>query len=414
VNSASSVPLGGGQVSLAFERPESVDALLESVARHVAESHAIYPQGGRTALEYGGVPARPGVAIDTTALTRVIEYPAADMTITVEAGITIAALAAILKAKGQRLTIDVPHPDQATLGGVYATNCSGPRRFGAGRPRDQIIGVSFATSEGKLVKGGGRVVKNVAGYDFPKLLTGSMGCLGILTQLSVKVRPIPESSALVVIPLGSLDDAEKALATLNVSVTRPIAVELLNHEAAAITGVDLPASDWVLVVGYEDNPTSVDWQLDRIPGELGVARNSIALFRDAEASPLWDRLTGFQEETPGAFSVVANVKPSTVASFCRLLAETPHAIQSHAGNGIVRAHGLEDCPREGAGSRLDRLRAEAVRRGGNLVITRRPIEWKSDLPIWGRPGGDWPVMERVRKALDPTGSMNPGRFLGMM
>jgi glycolate oxidase FAD binding subunit len=414
VNSSSSVPLGGGQASRAFERPESVDSLRESVARHVSESNAIYPQGGRTALDYGGVPARPGVAIDTTALTRVIEYPAADMTITVESGITIAALAEILKAEGQRLTIDVPHPDRTTLGGVYATNCSGPRRFGVGRPRDQIIGVSFVTSEGKLVKGGGRVVKNVAGYDFPKLLTGSMGCLGVLTQLSVKVRPIPESSALVWIPLDLLEDADKALATLNVSVTRPIAVELLNRQAAEAIGIDLPTSEWVLVVGYEDNPNSVNWQLERIPGELGVALDSIAILRDAAASPLWERLVAFQDEASGTVSIVANVRPSAVARFCHVLSEAPYAIQCHAGNGIVRAHGLADCSRDEARGRLDRLRREAVGHGGNLVVVRCPADWKSDLPIWGEPRGDWPVMEQVRKALDPTGSMNPGRFLGMM
>jgi len=414
VNSASSVPLGGGQTSRGVERPESVDALRESIARHVAERNAIYPLGGRTALEHGGVPARPGVAIDTTALTRVIEYPAADMTITVEAGITIAALAEILKTQGQRLTIDVPCPDLATLGGVYATNCSGPRRFGAGRPRDQIIGVSFVTSEAALVKGGGRVVKNVAGYDFPKLLTGSMGCLGVLAQLSVKVRPIPESSALVWLPFAALDAAENALATLNVSATRPIAVELLNRQAAESLGGDLPVGEWVLVIGFEDNPNSVSWQLEQIPGELGISPGSAAVLRDAEASPLWERLTGFQVETPGPLSIVANLRPSAVAPFCQMLAETPHAIQSHAGNGIVRAHLLEDCTLDEAGARLDRLRREAVRRGGNLVISRCPADWKSTLPIWGEPRSDWPMMEQVRKALDPTGSMNPGRFLGMM
>jgi glycolate oxidase FAD binding subunit len=283
-----------------------------------------------------------------------------------------------------------------------------------GRPRDQIIGVSFVTSEGKLIKGGGRVVKNVAGYDFPKLLTGSMGCLGVLTQLSVKVRPIPESSALVWIPFDLLEDADKALATLNVSVTRPIAVELLNRQAAEAIGIDLPASEWVLVVGYEDNPNSVNWQLERIPGELGVALGSIAILRDAAASPLWERLIAFQDEAPGTVSIVANVRPSAVARFCRVLCEAPHAIQSHAGNGIVRAHGLADCSRDEARERLERLRREAVGHGGNLVIVRCPTDWKSDSPIWGEPRGDWSVMEQVRKALDPTGTMNPGRFLGMM
>src|SRR6185312_5868323 len=124
-------------------------------------------------------------------------YPAADMTITVEAGITLAALGAVLAEQHQRLQIDAPDPDRATLGGVFATNTRGPRSFGLGRPRDQIIGVAFVTSDGELVKGGGRVVKNVAGYDFPRLLTGSLGTLGIIAQMTLKVRPMPEASELV-------------------------------------------------------------------------------------------------------------------------------------------------------------------------------------------------------------------------
>ena len=106
-------------------------------------------------------------------LDRLIDYPSADMTITVQAGMTISTLRGMLGAQHQRLLIDAPEPDRATLGGIFATNTTGPRRYGCGRPRDQVVGISFVTSEGAVVKGGGRVVKNVAGYDFPRLLTGS-------------------------------------------------------------------------------------------------------------------------------------------------------------------------------------------------------------------------------------------------
>ena len=173
-----------------------------------------------------------------------IDYPAADMTITVEAGMTLAALRAVLAEKGQRLLVDAPQPDRATLGGIFATNTSGPRRFGAGRPRDQIIGVSFVTSDGALVKGGGRVVKNVAGYDFPKLLTGSIGTLGIITQMTLKVRPIPEASALVWVPMPDVEALGPTLDRLNTSATRPIALELLNPTGARLVGeaLGLPTS----------------------------------------------------------------------------------------------------------------------------------------------------------------------------
>ena len=224
--------LGDGRFASFTDRPESLDALRQAVVARVEQGWAIYPQGGGTALDYGGIPRVPGVAIDTRALDRVIDYPAADMTITVEAGITMAALRSVLAEEQQRLLVDAPQADRATLGGVYATNTSGPRRFGAGRPRDQIIGVSFVTSDGALVKGGGRVVKNVAGYDFPKLLTGSLGTLGILTQLTLKVRPIPEASALAWATFAKPDDLAGVLERLNTSATRPMAIELLNQAAA--------------------------------------------------------------------------------------------------------------------------------------------------------------------------------------
>ena len=240
------VPAGGsigdGRSALADFRPEDVEPLRELVREQVAQGRSIYPRGGGTALDYGGIPRRPGVAIDTRSINRLIDYPFADMTITVQAGMTLSALRAILAEQRQRVLVDAPEPDRATLGGIYATNTTGSRRFGAGRPRDQIIGVSFVTSDGAEVKGGGRVVKNVAGYDFPKLLTGSMGTLGIITQLTLKVRPIPEASAIAWLPLTGPIAAAEQLERLNTSATRPIALDLLNATAARAIGQELGLS----------------------------------------------------------------------------------------------------------------------------------------------------------------------------
>src|SRR5262249_49768069 len=200
---------------------------------------------------------------------------------------------AILAEHHQRVLIDAPHPDRATLGGIYATNTTGSRRYGAGRPRDPIIGVSFVTSEGAVVKGGGRVVKNVAGYDFPKLLTGSMGTLGIITQVTLKVRPIPEASAIVWAPFPGGKPLSDALDQLNTSGTRPIALDWLNPSAARTIGrgLDLPGDGAVLVLGFEDNVESVRWQIDRLRAELG--RTDLTVVEGDRAASLWDALTGF-------------------------------------------------------------------------------------------------------------------------
>lgn len=404
--------LGDGRFASASDRPETVEALRQTVIDRVAQGHAVYPQGGRTTLDFGGIPRSPGVAIDTTALDRIVDYPAADMTITVEAGVTMAAIQSVLAGQNQRLLIDAPHADRATIGGVYATNTCGPRRFGAGRPRDQIIGVSFVTSDGASVKGGGRVVKNVAGYDFPRLLTGSLGTLGVITQLTLKVRPRPEASAIVWVPFTSADAVGLALDRLNTSGTRPIALEMLNPSAARHVGapIGLPSDAWVLAVGFEDNTPSVAWQIDRLLTELGM---TTAVTREGiEAEPLWSALTEFQVAELGPVCVVASLRPSSVLGFAKRFDPERWALQSHAGNGIVRAHATGTPDLEVLTPEIDRLRAEAVRDGGNLTLSRCPTAWKERLKVWGEPQPDWAVCEKVKRALDPLGVMNPGRFVG--
>ncbi len=309
------------------------------------------------------------------------------------------------------MLVDAPHPDRATLGGIYATNTTGPRRFGAGRPRDQIIGVSFVTSEGVVVKGGGRVVKNVAGYDFPKLLTGSMGTLGIITQLTLKIRPIPEASAIAWVPWIHPDRLATAIDGFNLSGTRPIALELLNRRAAATVGqsLGLPADHAVLAIGLEDNAESVRWQIDRLKAELG--RTDLVVVEGEPSALLWESLNGFQASSIGPISFVANLRPSSVAAFVAGLDPDRWSVQAHAGNGIVRAHGLDEWTRDAAVQQIDPLRRRAVADGGNLIVSRCPTEWKESLRVWGEPRADWAIAERVRAALDPHGSMNPGRFV---
>lgn len=403
--------LGDGRSASATDRPDTVDALRHTVLERVAQGHALYPQGGGTALDYGGTPRQPGVAVDTRSLNRVIDYPAADMTITVEAGMTLGALRSVLAGERQRLLIDAPHPDRATLGGVYATNTCGSRRFGAGRPRDQILGVSFVTADGALVKGGGRVVKNVAGYDFPRLLTGSLGTLGIITQMTLKVRPIPESSALVWVPFSTVDSLALALDRLNTSGTRPIALDVFNPSGARLAGepFGLPSSEWVLAVGFEDNSESVAWQVDRLMIELG--RTNVVIREGADAEPLWTALNEFQASEVGPLSFMANVRPSSVIALTRDLDPSLWAIQAHAGNGIVYGHALGDAGLAALAPEIDRLRAAAVADGGNLVLPRCPVDWKERLRVWGEPRADWAMAERVKQALDPRGVMNPGRFV---
>src|SRR5262249_48147262 len=155
-----------------------------------------------TLLDFGLPPDRPGVGVDVRAFTQVIDYPARDMTVTVQAGITLAKLGELLATENQRLPIDVPQAARATLGGTLATNVSGPRRYGFGTLRDYVIGISVVNDEGHEIKAGGRVVKNVAGYDLCKLYIGSLGTLGIIMQVTLKLKPRPEEQVMILAGAG--------------------------------------------------------------------------------------------------------------------------------------------------------------------------------------------------------------------
>ncbi|WP_337176397.1 FAD-binding oxidoreductase [Paludisphaera sp.] len=407
---ADSAPLGDGRSASAVHRPTTVDELCDAVRAEAALSGAVYPQGGRTGLDFGLPPARPGAAVDLTGLAEVVDYPHADMTITVRAGMTVAALRTILGEHNQRLQFEVPRADRATIGGALATGVFGPRRFALGRPRDSIIGVSFVTAAGVEVKGGGRVVKNVAGYDFPKLLTGSLGSLGIITQATLTVRPKPAASALIWLAADSPTPLDAHVAALNTSSIRPTAVEMLNPSASRAIGepLGIKGGSWTLVVGIEGAAAPVAWQVDQFRREVG---RDFEVSRDAEADPLWSSLVEFQaEDAPLACS--ASMRPSRVAAFLAALPPDRWATQAHAGDGVVHMRGLGEWTEGEAATAVDSARAAAVAGGGNLVVARCPTAWKPRLRVWGEPRGDWTLGRKIKAALDPGALMNPGRFAG--
>ncbi|MDG3003845.1 FAD-binding oxidoreductase [Paludisphaera mucosa] len=409
--SPGSGPLGDGRCATAVHRPATVDELCEAVRSEAASGGAVYPQGGRSALDYGGTPARPGAAVDVSGLDQVVDYPHADMTITVQAGMTVAALQGVLAEKQQRLLFDVPGGDRATLGGALATGVCGPRRYGLGRPRDSIIGVSFVTSNGVEVKGGGRVVKNVAGYDFPKLLTGSLGTLGVITQATLKVRPLPGASALIWLRADRPEQLDAWLAAFHASAVRPVAIEFLNPSAAAIVGepAGLDGRSWTLVVGIEDDEKSVAWQVDQFRREVA---SEFDVLRDEATRPIWASLTAFQVAAPGPLACTASLRPSRVAAFLAGMPADRWALQAHAGNGVVRMQGLGAWTEGEAAEAVSARRAEALRDGGDLIVSRCPAAWKGRIRVWGEPRGSWALGRAVKRALDPPGLMNPGRFVG--
>lgn len=394
---------------LPLVRPATAEELADVVRAAAGRGQAIYPVGGATALDYGGLPGKPGIAVELTGLDRVIDYPARDLTVTVEAGIRVGRLQGLLRGEGQRLAVDVPTPERATLGGAVSCDASGPRRHGHGTFRDWVIGATVVTDRGTLASAGGRVVKNVAGYDLGKLYTGALGTLGILTQMTLKLQPRPEAASLVSFSVTSVE-LNDVLTAVNDSQTRPCGLELLNATAAQVVNATLRRSalptdaDWTLTIGYEDNADAVRWQLQRIRDEL---RRDGTVHPDADAAAICRALIESPAVSDSVVSLRAGLRPSAVAAFA-LTCPADARVHAHAGRGAVRV-GWPAVDR----SAFAALHAELLRAAGtgNVVIRRCPVDWKRDLPVWGRFPASIELMHEVKRRLDPAGCLNPGRFV---
>lgn len=388
------------------------------IRRCATEGKAVYPLGGRTMLNFGLPPTRTGIGVDLRGLAQVIDYPARDMTVTVQAGITLAQLQSLLRGEQQRLPVDVPLADQATLGGTLATNMSGPRRYGFGTWRDHVIGISVVNDEGQEVKAGGRVVKNVAGYDLCKLYTGSLGTLGIITQVTLKLKPLPGLSTLMLLPCPS-DKLGPLLDQLHASQTRPACLSVCSPGTPAVLpgwpkSIAPPADYWSVLVGYEDNPETVAWQVAQLQREvtpLGIGWEGP--WTNGAAEPLWTVLANLPLALSSPLTFKANLLPQATAAFCQQAAQRPEVrcLLAHAGNGIVVGHAAGDLTLERAQAMLQSLQASAVAARGNLVLLRCPPAWKKTLPVWGAPRGDVWLMREIKNKLDPHRRFNPGRFV---
>lgn len=417
------------------ETPGDQAELAAVIRQAYDDATPIYPIGGGTCLDYGLPAKQPGVGLSLAGLNRVVDYPSRDMTITVEAGITMAALAAELAREGQRLPIDAAQADAATIGGVVAVNFSGPRRYGHGTVRDYVIGISAVDGRGTPFKGGGRVVKNVAGYDFCKLLTGSFGTLAVITQLTLKVKPLAEASAFVTCQPRDLAQAEMLLAALVTSQAAPAAIELLaGPEWSDIPELAVDAGAAArLLVGLEGAASEVNWMVDEIGREwreLSVGQFDV--YRNEAAEPIWRCLTEFGSQPDGRFSLrektafrgakgdndapltmKLSVRPSAVTRMIALCRELDPgcSLLAHAGNGIVIVRFSEFSPADTSRVIVKHLQPAAASAGGSAIVWSCAAGELTRQAIWGGARDDAEMMRSVKRQFDPKGLLNPGRFV---
>jgi glycolate oxidase FAD binding subunit len=400
--------------------PSTSDALRTLLVDNFAGAkRAIVPLGGGTSLEGDPATREGAITVITRGLNRVVEFAPRDMTITVEAGISIARLDEILRGEGLRLPIDIPQWDRATLGGALAANASGPRRFGLGTFRDYVIGLTAVKADGQVFHSGGRVVKNVAGYDLCKLLAGSFGSLAIVTQVTLKLKPIPESSALVCAAFADLSGREAAVAALLNSETRPVAIDTLNTAAAnAVENrihAEIPVGGGpLLIVGYEGTQRETDWQTVTLLNELVPFRPlGLHVLRNADAGPLWAALTEFPVRRTESLVFEAHLLPSKIAEFEAATAILPLQLVARAGNGTIYGK-LAAPPSEvepgTLHTLLPRLSSLAFASQGAFEILHGDPTLGIKVSNAGLAEGARALMQRLKASFDPENLLNYNPF----
>lgn len=401
--------------------PGSLDETRAVVELAASAGVPIVPWGGGTAAAVGAPPSRPGLVLGLGRLGRLVEHEPGDLTATVQAGMTVAALQSALRARGQWLSLDPPDPGRATIGGVLAANASGPRRHLYGTARDLLIGVTVVTGDGAVVRGGGKVVKNVAGYDLPKLFVGSHGTLGVIVEATLKLRPVADVERLVAVRFDRVKDAGAAARAVMGSDLVPTALDLLDGEAAramAEAGERGRPPGALLAVGFDGLAEQVDWQcgeLGRVTGPLGGSR--VVTLPGAA----WDALGSAAPRAvdPPAAVVRLVVMPAQVADVMEQAAGAARArglvaaVSAHAGVGVLTAAlGTQGAPEPATvAAVLQEWRAMARAGGGHATLESAPLAVKAQVPAWDDPGAAGRIMKAIKAQLDPRGILNPGRFV---
>jgi glycolate oxidase FAD binding subunit len=379
-------------------------------------SGPVVPVGGGTRLGLGGpLAADRFTALDLTGLDRVIEHAVDDLTITLEPGVTLARLSALLREKGQWIPLDPAFPEEATVGGLVATAAWGPLRPFGETPRRHLIGIAVVDGKGVLRRAGGRLVKNVAGYDMMKLHTGALGTLGVIVELSFRVRPLPEAERLLLGRAADTRAIAALLADVNRSDLEPSTFVVYDTATAAeLHGDAALASPLGVAAGFlgfsEDVTLCVD-EFSRMAKAAGITLEH--RLEDAAAADFRRRLAW--HPNPGDLELRAHALPSATFDLLHELstalepgADRPLFFIAHPTVGAVRV--LAPSGNRVAAGGIRSARETIGKHGGHLIVETCPDALAREVDVWGSPGPGGGIMAGLRKALDPDRRFNPGRF----
>ncbi len=411
--SAFSRPAGDGDAILGV-RPETVfePSTAEEAAEVVRESarggKALAFVGGGTDLELGLPPGRLDTVVRTARMARVVEHAPSDQIVIVEAGMTLEGLRAALASHRQRLALDPPLSGRKTIGGIIAANAYGPRRARYGTVRDLIIGISFVRADGTPARGGGKVVKNVAGFDLPKLMVGSLGTLGLITTATFRLHPLPEEEVTLLLS-GRTAGAVRALAA---------ALKKTQLEPTSVVAEWKEAGLFDVAVRFEGFRAGVAEQRERLAGlVLGEGAGACETLDEPGARAFWSRHDELRAAPPLRAKLTAlptHVEPVAKDILPGLLSalESPSFLW-YATLGVGFLAGTpSDAGTDSAARAIQTGRERVAALGGTLTLQAAPAPIRERLDMWGPPPPSLPLMRSIKDRLDPQGRLAPGRFVG--
>ena len=383
----------------AVVEPENADALAETLAWATSSELKILIAGNRTKLAWGAPSGPIDLVLSTSRMNRILKHRHGDLTATIEAGAPLASVNEILAAHGQRLPWDPPWSHCSTIGGIVATNDSGPSRHTSGSPRDSIIGITIARFDGELIKAGGIVVKNVAGYDLARLFTGSFGCLGVILSATFKLAPIPPASRTVIIDVDSFEDIGPIVQALDSSSLTPTAIEISSQPR--------------LLVKFESVEVAADQQAKTACALVKNIGNPRVVSTEEEQLAWRNH---FEHWTSDGTLIKLSTVPAELVQilvWCRdetASSKLAMTVAGRAGLGVVdlRVEGKL----ESQVQFLSKLREKLLPGRGSAVIRQGNVSLRHAIDTWGPVGDSLRVMQAIKKQFDPTNLLNTGRGPG--
>jgi len=386
--------------------PEQVAAALRICSEAEA---AVTPWGGGTAMAMGNLPRQVDVVIALAQLNRMVEHDDANLTATLSAGMTLANVQEIVARQNQFLPFDPPHAARATIGGIIATNLNGPRRGFYGSVRDLVIGMKVALTSGKQIKAGGKVVKNVAGYDMCKLFVGSLGTLGIITEVTLRMAPSPETAA-TVIASGTYEQMLQLVDELQRAPLLPAAVFVLNGEAGGAP--DVLQRDWRVALWCEGFEESVARHLRDVQALAERGGTGAEILRDIAHHQFWDAIRDFPLQ-PGRLIYRVTVPRASVPDIVKTVQswESSDGCPAMVGDAAMGTVWISLTANAAGAKWFEKLIAATREQRGHAIVFAAPSKLKETVDIWGPSPSVLSLMREIKLQFDPKGILNPGRFL---